>query len=52
MKQKLAAALPTLVGLAGAALISFGAWQIYAPAGFIAAGVLLLAGVLFSARGE
>jgi membrane-bound ClpP family serine protease len=51
-----ATALPDLLldsaGVAGAALIAYGAWLIYAPAGFISAGVLLLVGVLFSARGR
>jgi hypothetical protein len=50
VKAKLVAALPTLVGLAGTGLVAYGAWLAYAPAGFIAAGVLLLAGVLLDAR--
>lgn len=33
-------------GLAAVGLISYGAWQITPPAGFITAGVLLLAGVI------
>lgn len=37
--------------LAGAALIAFGAWQAYAPAGPMVGGVLLIAGVLLRARG-
>jgi hypothetical protein len=41
------AALPALfwnvLGLAGVALIAYGAWLIYQPAGFITGGVLLLA---------
>jgi hypothetical protein len=41
-----------LVGLAGAALISFGAWRIYEPAGYIVAGVLLVAGVVLLSRGR
>jgi hypothetical protein len=48
------AALPSLlldlVGLAGAAAIGYGAWMIYAPAGFITGGCLLLAGTLLVAR--
>lgn len=38
-------------GIAATGLISYGAWLIYPPAGFISAGVLILAGViLLSAR--
>lgn len=37
--------------IGGAGLIAYGAWQIYAPAGMIVAGVLILSGVLLSARG-
>lgn len=33
--------------LLGAGLLTYGAWLIYAPAGFIVPGVLLLAGGLF-----
>lgn len=39
-----------LVGLAGVGSISYGAWLIYAPAGFIVAGFLALAGVIVAAR--
>lgn len=38
-------------GLAGAGLVSHGAWAIYPPAGWIAAGGFLLAGAWLSARG-
>lgn len=38
--------------LAGAALIAFGAWEAYAPAGPIVGGVLLIAGVILRARGN
>jgi hypothetical protein len=34
------------IGLCAVGLISYGAWQMTAPAGFITAGVLLLAGVI------
>lgn len=34
------------VGLAAVGLISYGAWQISPPAGFITAGCLLLVGVI------
>lgn len=38
-------------GAAGVALIGYGAWLIYAPAGFIAWGMLLLAGAILASRG-
>ncbi|ENY6787135.1 hypothetical protein ACF1CY_004669 [Providencia rettgeri] len=31
-----------LVGIAGACLLSFGAWLVYSPIGYITAGVLCL----------
>lgn len=34
--------LAPLVGVIGALLLSIGAWQIYAPAGYISGGVLCL----------
>jgi hypothetical protein len=46
--------LPSLLadtaGLTGAGLVSWGVWQIYAPAGYIAGGVLLLAGAALFSR--
>ncbi len=36
-------ALCDLVGFAGAAAIAYGAWLIYAPAGFLVGGVLMIA---------
>lgn len=39
-----------VAGLAGCASISYGAWLIYRPAGFIVAGILLLAGSVLAAR--
>jgi hypothetical protein len=38
--------LRELAGLAAIALIAYGAWLIYEPAGFITAGVLLLIGTI------
>ena len=35
-------------GLAGAALIAFGAWLAYPPAGYIVGGLLLMAGAVVS----
>lgn len=40
------ALLRDLVGIFAVGLISYGAWQIYPPAGFITAGVLALIGVI------
>jgi len=40
-----------VAGLAGASSVAYGAWAIYEPAGFIVGGILVLAGVLLSARG-
>lgn len=45
------ALLETLSLLAGAGLIAYGCWRIYAPAGFITGGVLLIAGVILRAKG-
>jgi hypothetical protein len=39
-----------VAGLAGAALITDGVWQIYQPAAFIVAGAFLLAGAWLVAR--
>lgn len=36
--------------LCGAGMISFGAWQVYAPAGPIVLGLLLVAAALIGAR--
>jgi hypothetical protein len=47
-------ALPVLLcdaaGIGGAGLIAYGAWLVYAPAGFIIGGILLLAGAVMTAR--
>lgn len=42
--------LTEMAGHAAVGLIGYGAWLIYEPAGFIAGGVLLLAGVLLFSR--
>lgn len=36
-------------GLAGVGLVSAGAWQIYAPAGLIVGGLILLGGAVLAA---
>ena len=40
-----------LAGIAAVAAIAFGSWMVYAPAGFIVGGLLVLAGVVAMARG-
>ena len=63
MMKLLAAALRTiagaapglvrdLAGLCGVGLVSYGAWMIYPPAGFITAGLLLVVGSLLIAIGN
>lgn len=39
-------------GLIGCALVSFGAWMVYAPAGFIVAGLLLVAGAVLTPKAD
>jgi hypothetical protein len=54
--RAIGAALPSLVrdlaGLCGVGLVSYGAWLIYPPAGFITAGILLIVGALLIALGN
>lgn len=50
-RTSLVSAAPDGLLLGGAAAISYGAWLIYAPAGFIAGGALLIAGGVLMARG-
>ena len=51
-----AVAMPGLmrdvVGLGGVGLVSYGAWMIYPPAGFITAGLLLIVGALLISLGN
>jgi hypothetical protein len=51
MMQVLGELARDAAGLAGACLLSYGAWLVYPPAGFIAGGALLIAGAWLSARG-
>lgn len=48
------AAVPTLlrdlIGIAGAGSIVYGIWQIYAPAAYIAGGIMLTGAALLLAR--
>lgn len=43
--------VPDMLMAAGAALISYGVWAIYPPAGFITGGVLLLVAGVIASRG-
>ncbi len=55
MKEKLALRkyLDDFLALAGGALITVGVWQIYPPAAWIVAGVMLIAlGVLYGLGGK
>jgi len=52
MKIRSALTLTDVVGIAGAALLAYGAWLIYRPLGFLVAGALLLAGSLLLARAD
>lgn len=48
----LEALLEILALLGGAVLVAYGTWLIFRPAGFIMAGMLLVAGVILRARGS
>ncbi len=41
-----------LAGLCGVGLVSYGAWLVYPPAGFIVGGGLMIAGALLLALGN
>jgi hypothetical protein len=47
----MAALIEVLALLSGAALIAYGAFEVYKPAGPIVGGLLLIAGVILRARG-
>ena len=54
--RTIAGAVPGLIrdlaGLCGVGLVSYGAWLICPPAGFITAGILLIVGALLIALGN
>ncbi len=52
MSPLFAARLRDVAGIAGVACVSYGAWSIYHPAGFLVGGALLIAGAVLGARGE
>jgi hypothetical protein len=39
------------LGISAVAMIAYGSWLIYPPAGFIVGGLIVLAGVIAAARG-
>lgn len=41
-----------VAALCGAASVSYGAWLIYEPAGFIVGGIIALSAAVLSARGD
>ncbi len=52
--RRVAAALPAifrdLFSIVGAGLVSYGAWLVFPPAGYIALGVIVLSATILSAR--
>lgn len=51
-RQAAAAGASDALLIAGASAVSYGAWLIYAPAGFIVGGLFLLAGGVLVAKGR
>ncbi len=50
-KQQLLVAARDAIGVVSVGSISYGAWLIFPPAGFIVGGLLVLVGVIAAARG-
>lgn len=50
MKKIVTSIVPDTLMIAGAAGLSYGAWLIYEPAGFLVAGLLVLVAGILSAR--
>lgn len=52
--SRVLSALPSIfldgIGFSGAGLVSYGSWLIYPPAGFLVAGVLLMAFAMLIGR--
>jgi len=51
MRGAIAANAPDALMLAGASSLSYGAWLVYPPAGFIVGGLLLLAAGILASKG-
>lgn len=43
-------AVRDVAGLSGAAMIAYGAWMIYEPAGFIIGGLMMVAAAIITAQ--
>lgn len=56
MTKPMLGAIPGLLrdfaGLSGVGLVSYGAWLVYPPAGFLVGGSLMIAGALLLALGS
>lgn len=52
MTKTIKSALPDVLLIAGAGSLSYGAWAIYAPAGWIVAGTLAIVAAIHLARAE
>lgn len=52
MRKTIQSTLIDVIGLGGAGSISYGAWLVYEPAGFIVGGVLMLAIAILISRGS
>jgi ABC-type protease/lipase transport system fused ATPase/permease subunit len=50
MPGRFANTMRDVVGIAGIAMLSFGAWLAWPPAGFMVAGTILLAAAVASVR--
>lgn len=51
-QRAIAGNVPDVLLLGGAASVSYGAWLMYAPAGFITGGVLLIVAGVLASRGN
>jgi hypothetical protein len=52
MSESWATRLRDALGIVGVGCVSYGAWAIYHPLGFLTGGLLLIAGAVLGARGE
>ncbi len=52
IKRAIGTLLRDAIGLAGMGSVSYGAWLVYPPAGFITGGVLMLSAACLLARAE
>lgn len=52
MKKLIQSMLPDALMTAGAAAVSYGAWLVYEPAGFIVGGALLVVAGVMAAKAQ